>query len=363
MGSLEVGIVGIPNAGKTTLFNALSRAGAPVASFPFTTVEPNVGVVPVPDPRLEKIASLAGCERRVPATVRFVDIAGLVKGASRGEGLGNRFLARIREVDAVLHVVRAFDAPDIAHVAGNVDPVRDAELIDSEIRLADLEHLSRLVEKAKRDAKRGDKPSVERLNDLLSLQRLVEEGQIDQRDPLVGKLADKFKGEGILSLKPTIIALNVGENEDTDDLIAKMLDWANPRGIPVIPVCAKIEAELAELPPEEALEFERELGIDEESLARVIRAGYEILGLLTYFSIDSGECRAWPLKRGSTALKAAGKIHTDFEKGFIKAEVVHYEDFLRCGNFHEARETGCLLVEGKEYVVQDGDVIHFKFSK
>ncbi len=363
MSSLEIGIVGIPNAGKTTLFNALSRAGAQVASFPFTTVEPNVGVVPVPDPRLEKIAALAGCERKVPATVRFVDIAGLVEGASRGEGLGNKFLARIREVDAVLHVVRAFDEPDIAHVAGSVDPVRDAELVDTEIRLADLEHLSRLVEKAKRDAKKGDKVSGQRLNDLLSLQRIVEEGQIDQRDSLVKELAEKFRGEGILSLKPTIIALNIGENDDTESLVAKMLDWANPRGIVVIPVCARVEAELAELPPEEALEFEKELGIDEESLARVIRAGYQLLGLITYFSIDSGECRAWALKRGSTALKAAGKIHTDFEKGFIKAEVVHYEDFLRCGNFHQAREAGCLLVEGKEYIVQDGDVIHFKFSK
>jgi GTP-binding protein YchF len=362
--SLRVGIVGLPNAGKTTLFNALSRAGAQVASYPFTTVEPNVGVVAVPDGRLERIAELAECRRSVPATVRFVDIAGLVEGASRGEGLGNRFLANIREVDAIVHVVRAFEAGGVSHVTGNVDPVRDAELIETELRLADLETLGRLLSKAKQAAKGGDR-ACRAVVELLSgvEERIGGADCLPDRERLAGDLEKAAPEAGLLTLKPTLIALNIGEALDESERFERETrEWAAARGIPVLTVNAEIEAELAELEPEEAAEFEQEMGIQEESLTRVVRASYELLGLMTFFSIDSGECRAWPVPAGSTASYAAGRIHTDFEKGFVKAEVVHEEDFMSWGCFSAARDAGALRVEGREYIVQDGDVIHFKFG-
>ena len=358
---MRVGIVGLPNAGKTTLFNALSRVGAPVASYPFTTVEPNVGVVSVPDPRLRVIADLAGCSRRVPATVRFVDIAGLVEGASKGEGLGNRFLANIREVDAVVHVVRAFEAGDVSHVAGAVDPVRDAELVETELRLADIEAMERLVSKARQAAKSGDRECKGKAEGLAELEKLLGGYQVGDRESAARRLRELAPDAGILSLKPTLVVLNVddGNAEETE---RRMRAWAAVRGMPLLVVNAEIEAELAELEPDEAAEFSREMGIEEESLERVIRSGYEMLGLVTFFSIDSGECRAWPIARGSDAQEAAGRIHTDFEKGFVKAEVVHYDDFIDCGCFASARDGGRLRVEGREYIVQDGDVVHFKFA-
>ena len=364
MSSLRVGIVGLPNAGKTTLFNALSRAGAPVASYPFTTVEPNVGVVSVPDGRLDRIADLAGCERRVPATVRFVDIAGLVEGASEGEGLGNRFLANIREVDAVVHVVRAFEAGDVSHVEGSVDPVRDAELIETELRLADLEVLGRLFSKARQAAKSGDRECLARLD---CLERAEEQiggsGCLADRELLVRDLLQLVPDAELLSLKPTLIVLNVGESrQEAEKFEREMKEWAALRDTPVVTVNAEIEAELSELDPEEAAEFEQEMGIEEESLTRIAGVSYQLLGLMTFFSIDSGECRAWPIPVGSTAGYAAGRIHTDFEKGFVKAEVVHEEDFLACGCFSSARDAGALRMEGREYIVQDGDVMHFKFA-
>ncbi|MBU4302637.1 MAG: redox-regulated ATPase YchF [Actinobacteria bacterium] len=362
MSSLQVGIVGFPNAGKTTLFNALSRAGAHVASYPFTTVEPNVGVIAVPDPRLEKVADLAGCERRVPSSVRFVDIAGLVEGASKGAGLGNRFLADIREVDAVVHVVRAFEAPDVPPATGSVDPVHDVELIETELRLADLEVLRRMISKAKRDAKSGDGDCKARLDGLIEVEEMLGGGPISEREKVLVKVEGFAADAGLISVKPEIIILNVGEDGPDEPLEARMRVWAGERGLPVLVVNAEIEAELAELEPEEAAEFEAEMGIEEESLERLVHSSYEMLGLITFFSIDSGECRAWPIPVGSHADHAAGRIHSDFEKGFIKAEVVHYDDFITSGDFHAARDKGALRIEGRDYVVQDGDVMHFKFA-
>ncbi len=363
MSSLKVGIVGLPNAGKTTLFNALSRCGALVADYPFTTVEPNVGVVPVPDPRLDRVADLAGCDRRVPATVSFVDIAGLVEGASKGEGLGNKFLANIREVDALVHVVRAFEAGGVAHVTGGIDPVRDAELIETELLLADLEILGREISKARQAAKSGARDKTARAEALAGLEELIGGECLIDRDRALKLQANCTLETGLLSLKPTMVVLNVGESPGgAAKHEAGIREWAAERGFPVLVANAETEAELAELEPEEAAEFEAEMGIEEESLARIARAGFELLGLITFFSIDSNECRSWPIPEGSSAASAAGRIHTDFEKGFVKAEVVHQDDFVRCGSFHAARDGGALRVEGREYVVHDGDVIHFKFA-
>lgn len=363
MSSLQVGIIGLPNAGKTTLFNALSHTCAAVASYPFTTVEPNVGVVPVPDARLDRVADLAGCSRRVPATVRFVDIAGLVEGASKGEGLGNRFLANIREVDAVMHVVRGFESGGVSHVVGSVDPARDADLIETELRLADIDVLGRMIEKAKREAKSGNRECRARVEALCALEGIVGGEGVPDRDSAARRFGELLAGSGILSLKPALLVLNVGEEPASTAGHREAIGaWAGARGYPLLEANAEIEAELAELEPAEAAEFEAEMGIEEESLPRIVRACYELLELITFFSIDSGECRAWPVRRGSHACQAAGRIHTDFEKGFVKAEVVHYEDFLSCGSFGAARESGHLKVEGRDYVVQDGDVMHFKFA-
>ncbi|MDD5747832.1 MAG: redox-regulated ATPase YchF [Actinomycetota bacterium] len=358
---LSVGIVGLPNSGKSTLFNALVRSGATVAPYPFTTVEPNVGVVSIPDERLSKVAGLAGCERKVPADVRFIDIAGLVEGANKGEGLGNRFLAKIREVDAILHVVRAFESKTVAHVAGTVDPVRDAQLIETELRLSDLEVFDKALTKARREAKSGNKEAMERVEALEKLENILAEEEGFGLEEARKSHSEFAKDLGLLCLKPAILVLNVGEerNSKHEEEIQK---WAHLRGIPFVIVNAEIEEEIGELPEEEELEYRSLLEMGQGSLGQILKMSYETLGLITFFSIDSGECKAWSIPAGSPAGVAAGRIHTDFERGFVKAEVVHYNDFLECGSFATAKEKGILLVEGRDYTVQDGDVIHFKFA-
>ncbi|PKQ27718.1 MAG: redox-regulated ATPase YchF [Candidatus Anoxymicrobium japonicum] len=363
MSSLKVGIVGLPNAGKTTLFNALSRGGALVASYPFATIEPNTGVVSVPDPRLAQFSRLADSARIVPATVRFIDIAGLVEGASKGEGLGNRFLASIREVDAVAHVVRGFEAEDVSHVVGATNPARDAELIETELRLSDLEILARELKKARSAAKDGVRESVERVEALEKIEERISSEVISDRASVARELALHAPDTGLLILKPTVIVLNIDEPGDVSARFEReMNEWAQPRGIPVLSVNARIEAELADLDPEEATLFAREMGIEEESLGRIVSASYELLGLITFFTVGPKESRAWPIRAGSTARQAAGRIHTDFERGFIKAEVVPGKSFISCGSVPAAREAGAFRLEGREYIVQDGDVINFKFA-
>jgi len=362
MSSLQVGIVGFPNSGKSTLLNALSNAGAQVAPYPFTTVDPNIGVVPVPDERLGRVAELAQCSEVVPATVRFIDIAGLVEGASRGEGLGNRFLASIREVDAIVHVIRCFESEAVSHVAGSIDPERDAELIETELRLADLDVLERAISKASRDAKSGKPDAKARLEGLHRVAEIIS-GDEGTKFKEARAIAHEFaKDLGLICIKPAIVVLNFGHEGVDDAIKAKMQKWADYRGFPLLAINAEIESEISELDPAEADEYRQAMGIGESGLGKVVRESYRILGLITFFSVDSEICRAWPIPEGTCALDAAGKIHTDFMRGFIKADVVHYDDFLRTGSFSIAREKGCLLVEGKEYKVCDGDVIHFKFA-
>ena len=361
--SLNIGIVGLPNVGKTTIFNAIGRGHAQVAAYPFTTVEPNVGTVMVPDDRLELIAKTAGSDRLVPATVRFVDIAGLVEGASKGEGLGNRFLANIREVDAVMHVVRAFEDPDISHVAGSVDPLHDAELVLTELALADLETLERRKAKTARASKAGDAVLKKELAVLEELGSVLEGGKPPPASSLSAEQLALAQELSLLCFKPVMVVLNLGEGAgDSEEAYVDLVAWAKGRGYQVVGISGKVEAELSELEPGEAREFMEEMGVDEGGLEKVIRTGYDLLGLMTFFTIDSGECKAWPILRGSHASGAAGKIHTDMEKGFVRAEVVGYEKFLSSGSMREAREEGELQVEGRDYVVQDGDIIHFKFT-
>ncbi|MBN2168717.1 MAG: redox-regulated ATPase YchF [Actinobacteria bacterium] len=363
MSSLGVGIVGLPNTGKTTLFNALSRAGAQVASYPFATKEPNVGVVTVPDSRLEEFAEITESARMVPATVRFIDIAGLAMGASKGEGLGNRFLAGIREVDAIVHVVRGFEEDGVSCGSGEADPVRDVELLETELLLSDLEILGRELTKARKAAKKGAAECSERVAALEKIEEEISSEIVTDRKSIALELSRLAPDMGLLTLKPTLIVLNVDEsNSGSGSHESGLREWAEPRGIPVLVVNALIEAELAELDLEDAALFAEEMGIKEESLARIARASYDLLGLITFFTVGPDESKAWPIRNGSTAAQAAGKIHTDFERGFIKAEVVSRDDFVSSRSFSAAREAGTFRLEGRDYIVQDGDVIVFKFA-
>ena len=359
----KCGIVGLPNVGKSTLFNALTKAGIEAANFPFCTIEPNTGVVPMPDPRLDQLAEIVKPQRTLPTTMEFVDIAGLVKGASKGEGLGNQFLANIRETEAIGHVIRCFENENIVHVAGKIDPAEDIEIINTELALADLEACERAITRLQKRAKGGDKDAKYELEILEKCLPHLEQGKKLLLLDLSKEELDAIKYLSFLTLKPTMYIANVNEDGfENNPFLDKVKSIAEQEKAVVVPVCAAIEAELAELDDADRDEFMQDLGLTEPGLNRVIRAGYSLLNLQTYFTAGVKEVRAWTISVGDTAPQAAGKIHTDFEKGFIRAQTIAFDDFIKYGGEQGAKEAGKMRSEGKDYIVQDGDIMNFLFN-
>ncbi|MGS2724784.1 redox-regulated ATPase YchF [Porticoccus sp. GXU_MW_L64] len=357
------GIVGLPNVGKSTLFNALTKAGIDAENFPFCTIEPNTGVVMVPDARQDKLAEIVKPEKTIPTTMEFVDIAGLVAGASKGEGLGNKFLANIRETDAIAHVVRCFEDDNVVHVDGQIDPLADVEVINTELALADLDTVERALQRYTRAAKGQDKHAIVMKALLEKIQPHLDEAKPLRSFGLNDDELDKLKELTLLTVKPTMYIANVDEDGfDDNPLLDKVNTIATAENAVVVAICNKLEAEIAELDDDEKTEFLQDLGMAEPGLNRVIRAGYQLLGLHTYFTAGPKEVRAWTVPVGATAPQAAGKIHTDFEKGFIRAEVVAYDDFVANNGEAGAKEAGKWRLEGKDYIVKDGDVVHFRFN-
>ncbi|MCW8964703.1 MAG: redox-regulated ATPase YchF [Gammaproteobacteria bacterium] len=359
----KCGIVGLPNVGKSTLFNALTRAEIAAENYPFCTIEPNVGIVPVPDTRLDKLAAIANSAKIIPTTMEFVDIAGLVEGASKGEGLGNQFLSHIRETDAIGHVVRCFEDDDVVHVAGKTHPQADIEVINTELALADLEAVERAIQKAAKASKAGDKLEKARLALFEKIRDHLDEGKPVRSLELSDLERELLIGFNLITAKPTMYIANVAEDGfENNPFIDQVEAIAEEEGAVVVAVCAAIESEIAVLDDDEKQEFLDDLGLDEPGLNRVIHSGYSLLDLQTFFTIGPKEARAWTIRTGSTAPQGAGKIHTDFEKGFIRAEVIGYEDYIACNGESGAKEAGKWRLEGKEYVMQEGDVVHFRFN-
>ena len=359
---MKLGVVGLPNVGKSTLFNALTKAGAPAANYPFCTIEPNVGIVTVKDERIDKLTALYNSKSTVYTTIEFVDIAGLVKGASKGEGLGNKFLSHIREVDAIVHVVRCFDDENITHVDGKIDPVRDIETINLELIFSDMDALSRRIDKTKTAMKSGDKKYKEELDILMRIDAALQEGKPVRSMEFTKEEKEFVDGLFLLSSKPVIYCANVSEGGEDNDYVKAVTEYAKNEGSEVVALCVKLEEELSELPDDEKEMFMEELGIKESGLDKLVKKCYSLLGLISFLTAGEKETRAWTIEKGTKAPQAAGKIHSDFEKGFIRAEVVDYDTLMECGSYNAAKEKGQVRSEGKDYVFKDGDVVLFRFN-